>query len=124
MSARMTSVPTPTPNPAAQSELVSTLQAMLPDLSLGAVLGFATGVAVKFLGRIVLIVVGLLFIAIQLLAWGGIVTVDWLKLQALTDPWFRQGSESALPWFSRMLTSHLPFAGAFTAGLLLGLRKR
>ncbi|GAA5501351.1 hypothetical protein Dxin01_01083 [Deinococcus xinjiangensis] len=120
----MTSVPTPTPNPAAQSELVSTLQAMLPDLSLGAVLGFATGVAVKFLGRIVLIVVGLLFIAIQLLAWGGIVTVDWLKLQALTDPWFRQGSESALPWFSRMLTSHLPFAGAFTAGLLLGLRKR
>ncbi len=97
---------------------------MLPDLSLGAVLGFATGVAVKFVGRIVLVVVGLLFIAIQLLAWAGIVTVDWLKLQALTEPWFQQGSESALPWFTRMLTSHLPFAGAFTAGLLLGLRKR
>lgn len=117
--------PAPTTPPAPPTpELLSGLQALLPDLSLGAVLGFATGVAVRFIGRVVLVVVGLLFIAVQLLAWQGIVTVDWLKLQALTEPWFRQGSEGALPWLSRMLTSHLPFAGAYTAGLLLGLRKR
>ena len=97
---------------------------MLPDLSVGAILGFATGVAMKFVGRIVLVVVGLLFIAVQFLAWSGIVTVDWLKLQAITEPWVQQGRESGLPWLLHALTANLPFAGAFTAGLLLGLRFR
>lgn len=105
-------------------DIVTALQAMLPDLSLGAVLGFATGVAVKFVGRIVLIVVGLLFIVLQLLSLSGIVTIDWLKLQALTAPWFHEGGQQGLSWFMSVLTSRLPFVGAFTAGLLLGLRKR
>ncbi|WP_291426228.1 FUN14 domain-containing protein [Deinococcus sp.] len=106
-----------------QHDLVGSLQAMLPDLSLGAILGFATGVAVKFVGRIVLVGVGLLFIAIQLLSIEHIVSVDWLKLQSLTEPWFRQGGEAGISWFTRVLTSRLPFVGAFIAGLLLGLRR-
>ena len=109
-------------NPA-QNELLAALQGLLPDLSLGAILGFATGVAVKFVGRIVLVVVGLLFIAIQLLSMWGVVSVDWLKLQSVTEPWFRQGGEAGFSWFVRVLTSRLPFVGAFIAGLLLGLRR-
>ena len=71
-----------------------------------------------------LIVVGLLFIAVQLLAWTGIITVDWLKLQSLTEPILQRGKESGVPWVLRMLTANIPFAGAFLAGLLLGLRWR
>lgn len=100
------------------------MQAYLPDLSVGAILGFATGLAMRTLGKMVLVVVGILFIAVQLLAWSGIVSVDWLRLQALADPLIKEGREQGLPWLSHVLTANLPFAGAFSAGVLLGLRSR
>ena len=118
-----TSLPS-TPEPAVTADLAQSIQNMLPDLSVGALLGFATGVAVKFVGRIALIVVGLLFIAVQLLAWTGIITVDWLKLQSLTEPILQRGKEDGVPWVLKMLTANIPFAGAFLAGLALGLRWR
>lgn len=108
----------------AASDLATGLQAYLPDVSVGAVLGFATGVAMRFLGKVVLVVVGLLFIALQFLVWAGIVNVDWLRLQALTEPLLREGREQGLPWLSHVLTANLPFAGSFTVGVFLGLRSR
>ena len=102
----------------------SALQPALPDLSVGAVLGFATGVAIRAVGRVVLVVVGVLFISLQLLAYFELVSINWLRLQALTEPWLRQGSEQGAQWLGRVLTANLPFAGAFAAGLALGLRAR
>lgn len=108
---------------AAFPSLAGPMQAALPDLSLGAVLGLACGLALRAAGRTLLISVGLLFIAVQLLAWAGIVTVDWLRLETLSGPWFRAAPEL---WqnFLKVLTDRLPFAGAFGVGLLLGLRLR
>ena len=97
---------------------------MLPDLSVGALLGFATGVALRHIGRVALIALGALFITLQLLSYFGLITVNWWQVQALTEPWLRQGSEQGGAWLTRVLTANLPFAGAFTAGLLLGLRAR
>ncbi len=117
--------PTPTPEAApAATGLMDALGPVLPDLSVGALLGFATGLALKWIGRVVLIVVGVLFIAIQVMAYFDLVSVNWLKLQALTEPWLRQGGEQGAQWMGRVLTANLPFAGAFTAGLLIGLRAR
>lgn len=111
------------PEPAALASLAAPVQAALPDLSLGAVLGLACGMALRAAGRALLISVGLLFIAVQLLAWAGIVTVDWLRFEALSGPWLRAAPEL---WQNllKVLTDRLPFAGAFGAGLLLGLRLR
>lgn len=100
------------------------LQNLLPDLGLGSLLGVAAGYAVRVVGRVALLVIGLAFIVVQLLAHYGIVTVDWLQLQALTEPWFRTGRESLGDWFSRVFLANLPFAGAFAVGFLLGLRMR
>lgn len=126
--------PPPTPVPAAtlsapsappdSSALSEALRGMLPDLSVGALLGFATGVALRHIGRVALIALGALFITLQLLSYFGLITVNWLQVQALTEPWLRQGSEQGGAWLTRVLTANLPFAGAFTAGLLLGLRAR
>ncbi|WP_309572555.1 FUN14 domain-containing protein [Deinococcus sp.] len=117
--------PTPPPPDAAQSwSLLDALRPILPDLSVGALLGFATGVALRHVGRVVLIVVGVLFIALQLLAYFDLISINWLKLQALTEPWLRQGGEQGASWLRRVLTANLPFAGAYTAGLLVGLRAR
>ncbi|WP_293911041.1 FUN14 domain-containing protein [Deinococcus sp.] len=97
---------------------------LLPTLSLGALLGFAAGYAVKAIGKVALLIVGLLFVAVQLLSYFGLVTVNWLKLEALSGPWLQDNSRSVWPWLSGVLTHDLPFGGAFVAGLLLGLRRR
>lgn len=106
------------------SPILDVLQPLLPDLGVGALLGFATGVALRHIGRVVLIVLGVLFLTLQLLAYFELVSVNWLKVQALTEPWLRQGGEQGAQWFSRVLSANLPFAGAFSAGLLVGLRAR
>ena len=113
---------TPVNDPAAQ--VADGLQNLLPDLGLGGLLGVAAGYAVRVVGRVALLVVGLAFILVQLLAHFGIVTVDWLQLQTLTEPWFRQSREGLGEWFSRVFLANLPFAGSFAVGFLLGLRMR
>lgn len=104
--------------------LAEALWPLLPHLSVGALLGFATGLALKKLGRVVLVALGLLFLALQLLAYFDLVTVHWPRVQALAEPWLRQGGEAGVAWLGRVLTARLPFAGAFTVGLLVGLRAR
>ncbi|WP_420595148.1 FUN14 domain-containing protein [Deinococcus sp.] len=97
---------------------------LLPPLSLGALLGFAAGYAVKFVGRIALIVAGLLFVAVQLLAYFDLVSVNWLRLETISSPLLQNGPQNAWKWLTGVLTLNLPFSGAFVGGLLLGLRRR
>ena len=96
---------------------------LLPPLSLGALLGFAAGYAVKFVGRIALIIAGLLFVAVQLLSYFDLVSVNWLRLEALSGPWLQNGGQSVWTWLTGVLTRDLPFSAAFVGGLLLGLRR-
>ncbi|CAM3748925.1 FUN14 domain-containing protein [Deinococcus frigens] len=116
----MTTAPAPSTDPG----FLDALRPLLPDLSVGALLGFATALALKAVGRIVLIVVGLLFIALQLLSYFDLISINWLHLQSVAEPALKQGSEQGAAWFQRVLLANLPFAGAFTAGFLLGLRMR
>lgn len=109
---------------AAPASFADALRPLLPDLSVGALLGFATGVALKHIGRWALIGLGVLFITLQVLAYFDLVSVNWLRVEALAEPWLAQGRENGGAWLTRVLTANLPFAGAFTAGLLLGLRAR
>ncbi|WP_216323343.1 FUN14 domain-containing protein [Deinococcus aestuarii] len=112
------------PDTLSTTALIGALRPLLPDLSVGALLGFATGLALKKLGRVTLVALGLLVLTLQLLASFDLVTVHWSRVQALADPWLRQGGEAGAGWLGRVLTARLPFAGAFTAGLLVGLRAR
>ncbi|GGK30540.1 hypothetical protein GCM10008955_25380 [Deinococcus malanensis] len=111
-------------DPSDTGRILDALQPLLPDLSVGALLGFATGVALRHIGRVVLIVVGVLFVTLQLLAYAELISINWLRVQALTEPWLRQGGEQGAQWLGRVLTANLPFAGAFSGGLVLGLRAR
>ena len=92
---------------------------LLPPLSLGALLGFAAGYAVRVVGRLALLIAGLLFVAIQLLSYFGLVSVNWLRLEALSGPWLQDSGKSIWTWVSGVLTHDLPFGGAFVVGLLL-----
>jgi uncharacterized membrane protein (Fun14 family) len=94
------------------------------QLGFGAVAGFVVGYALKKVGKVVAVLVGLLFVIIQLLAYGGFLTVNWGEVQARVDPVFASDSLAGL-WARLLdvLTYNLAFAGAFVPGLVLGLRR-
>jgi uncharacterized membrane protein (Fun14 family) len=91
----------------ATNNLFDSIAPYLGQISFGALAGFATGYALKKIGRTAIVIFGLLFITIQLLAYLGVVRVDW------------QGFFNGL---IGILTNNVPFAGAFIPGFLLGLR--
>ena len=118
------SAPTPTPPATTDNPLLNFpgVQEMLPQLTLGFVVGMASGYMLKILGRFALIIIGVVFIGVQVLAAQHVVTVDWTKLQHLTDPWLSEHGKPFLNWLWATLSHDLPFGASFTAGLLLGLR--
>lgn len=103
--------------------LLDSLTPYLGQISFGALAGFAVGYALKKIGRAAAVVLGLLFIALQVLAYFGFVEVDWLRIRQAADPLLaRPGLERLWNGLLGVLTNNLPFAAAFVPGLLLGLR--
>ena len=94
------------------------------QLGFGLVAGFAVGYALKKVGKVVAVLVGLLFVAVQLLASQGFLTVHWGEVQARVDPWFETETlDGAWRSLVGVLTHNLTFAGAFVPGLVVGLRR-
>jgi len=114
---------TTTPPPASQG-LIDALLPTLPGLSLGVILGFCAGYAIRKLGRMAALIAGLLFLAMQILAWQGLLTIHWERIQALTTPLLSQGGQQLGHWALGVLQTNLPFGGGFVAALLVGLRAR
>lgn len=102
----------------------------LPDLSpylgqvtFGGLAGYAVGYALKKVGRFLAIALGLLFIAVQLLAQAGYIQVDWTRIQRDVEPLLQQpGLQSLWERLLTTLTYNLPFGASFVGGLILGLR--
>ncbi|WP_243027931.1 FUN14 domain-containing protein [Thermus albus] len=102
----------------------------LPDLSpylgqmtFGGLAGYAVGYALKKVGRFLAIILGLLFVAVQLLAQAGYIQVDWTRIQKDVEPLLKQpGLQSLWERLLNTLTYNLPFGASFVGGLILGLR--
>ena len=94
------------------------------QLGVGVVAGFAVGYALKKVGKLLAVAVGLVFVVVQLLAYQGLVTVHWGEVEARVDPLLATTSlEAAWRSLLDVLTYNLAFAGAFVPGLILGLRR-
>lgn len=103
--------------------VLDTIAPYLGQISFGGLAGFAVGYALKKVGRVALVVFGLLFVVVQLLAYLGFIEVNWLRIQQVASPVLERNSlESAWKGLLGVLTQNIPFAGAFVPGLLLGLR--
>ncbi len=102
----------------------------LPDLSpylgqvtFGGLAGYAVGYALKKLGRLLAVALGLLFVVVQLLAQAGYIQVDWTRIQKDVEPLLQQpGLQSLWERLLTTLTYNLPFGASFVGGLILGLR--
>lgn len=94
------------------------------QLGFGAVAGFIAGYALKKVGKVVAIVLGLLFVALQLLAWSGFISVDWGVIQKQVDP-LLEGESLERSWrgLLSMLTYNIPFAAAFVPAFILGVKR-
>ncbi|MBA2666684.1 MAG: FUN14 domain-containing protein [Trueperaceae bacterium] len=103
------------------------LPALFPyaeQLGFGLVAGFAVGYALKKVGKLAAVALGLVFILVQTLAYVGFITVNWGEVQARVDPLF-EGDSLTQAWQGLLgvLTFNLAFAGAFVPGLVLGLKR-
>lgn len=103
------------------------LQSVFPylqQLSFGALAGFAAGYALKKVGKLVAVGVGLLFVALQLLAYYGVIEVNWGVVQGHVDPLLEpENLNSAWRGLVDLLTFNITFAAAFIPGLVIGLRR-
>jgi uncharacterized membrane protein (Fun14 family) len=102
----------------------SSLAPYAEQLGFGVVAGFAVGYALKKVGKVVAVVIGLMFVVVQVLASQGFLTVHWGEVQARVDPWFETETlDGAWRSLVGVLTHNLTFAGAFVPGLVVGLRR-
>lgn len=103
---------------------IETFGPYLQQLSFGALAGFAAGYALKKIGKLAALVLGLLFVAIQILAYYGFVTIDWLEVQNRVNPYLESESLNRL-WqgLVNVLTYNITFAAAFVPALIFGLRR-
>lgn len=99
-------------------------QPYIGQITFGGLAGFVTGYALKKIGKVLAVVLGLGFILLQLLAYAGYVQIDWVRIQQSVQPLLSQDNlRTGWDQLVRLLTYNLPFAGGFTVGLLIGLRR-
>jgi uncharacterized membrane protein (Fun14 family) len=116
----------PNPTPTLASGPAVLLPGLSPEatygvysLGIGGVAGWSVGFTLKKFAKLAALVVGIVFLAIQGLAYSHFITIDWLKLQSAVPTPTMQNA-----WMSlmSMLTYNLPFAGSFSVGFLLGFK--
>lgn len=89
------------------------------QMTVGGVAGFATGYAVKRIGQLLLIVVGAELLVMQAMAQRGWIAVNWDLIQKELSPHVeKEGVERVF----ESIKYKMPFAGAFSAGCIAGLK--
>lgn len=91
-------------------------------LGFGGVVGLAVGYTTKKIGKLALLAIGVLFLALQVLAYLELIVIDWGAVQiAAKDAWETQdGTLADHAW--EIIRNNLPFGGGFVAGFALGFK--
>jgi uncharacterized membrane protein (Fun14 family) len=100
--------------------LVEILTPLLTQLGVGGVAGLCVGFALKKLGKIVAFIIGLAFIGLELLAYKGIININYDALQQ----WGAEliGQVGALEGVMTLIIANLPFAASFIVGFAIGVK--
>jgi uncharacterized membrane protein (Fun14 family) len=104
---------------AAERARYNSRKTTIPEqISVGSVLGLATGYSIRKIGRILAFVVGTEIVVLQYLAYKRWLVMDWGQVANDLRP---NLSRSAWDTGVEILLYRLPFATAFSAGLAAGL---
>eukprot|EP01112_Ceratiomyxa_fruticulosa_P020801 TRINITY_DN7189_c0_g1_i1.p1 TRINITY_DN7189_c0_g1~~TRINITY_DN7189_c0_g1_i1.p1 ORF type:complete len:206 (-),score=28.96 TRINITY_DN7189_c0_g1_i1:259-876(-) len=91
------------------------------ESSLGGVLGFSAGYALKKVGKIFVFGVGALFVIIQILASRGYLSVNWLRVAQKSEPHLtKEGQKKMARGLFAILLHDFPLKAGFVSGFVLG----
>lgn len=93
----------------------------LGAVTFGGVAGYTSGYFLKKIFKVILIIMGLVFVLMQLLSHYELIVVNWANVKVIFDS-FTNNQEN-LNSLQGILISNLPAGGGFIAGLILGLKK-
>jgi len=100
--------------------LVEILTPLLTQLGVGGVAGLCVGIALKMVGKLIAIIIGLAFLMLELLAYKGIIAINYSALVDWANGLFTQ--VGVLESIFSTIIGNLPFAGGFLVGFGLGLK--
>ncbi len=102
---------------------MDTMMGPLAGLGFGGLAGAAVGYTAKKLTKLMALLLGIVFIVIQALAYNGFVQVDWVGLQTSAEhAVYGEEGRGLAEQAWRMLTANLPWGGGFVAGFALGFK--
>ncbi len=98
--------------------------ALIEQLGFGGILGFCVGYFSKKVAKTLVLLVGFLFICVQLLAHYHWVTPHWDAVAESAQHAAKSGAvDNAFGAFMKLLLENIPFGAAFVAGFWLGMKK-
>jgi uncharacterized membrane protein (Fun14 family) len=97
--------------------------APLVSLGFGGTAGLVVGYAAKKITKLVAVVLGLLFILLQVLVYNDLITVNWSGVQHTAQQvWTDPHGVTLADRLWGILTANLPFGGGFVTGFALGFK--
>ena len=99
------------------------LGAPIASLGFGGVAGLVVGYAAKKVTKVVAVVLGLLFILLQVLVYNELISVNWGAVQHTAQQvWADPHGVTLADRAWAILTANLPFGGGFVTGFALGFK--
>jgi uncharacterized membrane protein (Fun14 family) len=100
--------------------LVEILTPLLTQLGVGGVAGLCVGYALKKIGKLFAILLGLAFLGLELLAYKGIININYTAL----EEWATEliGQVGVAEGILTVIIGNLPFAASFLVGFAIGLK--
>jgi len=93
------------------------------SLGFGGVAGAVVGYTAKKVTKLAALILGLVFIAVQILVYEGFVTVNWTAVETtMQGVWVDPHGVTLADRAWSIVTANLPFGGAFVAGFALGFK--
>ena len=97
--------------------------APVASLGFGGVAGLVVGYTAKKVTKLVAIALGAAFILVQVLAYKGLITVNWEAVQTSAEQvWTDPQGMTLADRLWQILSANLPFGGGFVAGFALGFK--
>jgi uncharacterized membrane protein (Fun14 family) len=104
-------------------DLSQLLGGNIASLGFGGMAGLVVGYTAKKVTKLVAIGLGLAFILVQVLAYNGFITVNWMAVQSTAETvWVDPHGVTLADRAWTILSANLPFGGGFLAGFLLGFK--
>ena len=102
---------------------IDSLMGPLAGLGFGGLTGAVVGFTAKKFTKFIAIILGLVFIALQLMVHQGWIEIDWGAVQTTTEQAVGNGRGRSMAergW--DILTTNLPWGSGFVAGFLIGFK--